>query len=46
MVQFGFFTGKELAAAKTFKVSSMVNETNLANADGTNNLISGAPGTS
>jgi hypothetical protein len=33
--------GKELAAAKAFKVSSMVYRTNLANANGTNNLISG-----
>jgi len=46
MVQFGFFTGKELAAAKAFKVSSMVYGTNLANTDGTNNLIPGAPGAS
>jgi NitT/TauT family transport system substrate-binding protein len=41
MVQFGFFTGRELAAAKAFKVSSMVYGTNLANTDGTNKLISG-----
>jgi len=42
MVQFGFFTGRELAAAKAFKVSSMVYQDNLANADGTSRLVSGA----
>lgn len=41
MVQFGFFTGRELTAAKAFKVGSMVYETNLANPDGTSRLISG-----
>jgi NitT/TauT family transport system substrate-binding protein len=41
MVQFGFFTGKELAAAKTFNVSGMVYDTNLALANGGSNLISG-----
>ncbi|MGH3268128.1 MAG: hypothetical protein ACRDN1_03515 [Trebonia sp.] len=41
MVQFGFFTGRELAAARAFKVSSMVYGTNLASTDGTNKLISG-----
>jgi hypothetical protein len=34
-------TGRELAAAKSFKVSSMVYGSNLASANGTNNLISG-----
>jgi len=41
MVQFGFFTGRELTAARAFKVGSMVYQTNLANADGTSRLISG-----
>jgi hypothetical protein len=41
MVQFGFFAGRQLAAAKAFKVSGMVYGTNLANTDGTNKLISG-----
>jgi len=44
MVQFGFFTGRELTAAKAFKVQSMVYETNLANGDGTSKLISGTSG--
>jgi NitT/TauT family transport system substrate-binding protein len=46
MVQFGFFTGQELAADKAFTVSSMVYGPNLANANGTSNLIPGASGAS
>ena len=41
MVQFGFFTGRELAAAKAFKVGNMVYQDNLANADGTSRLVNG-----
>jgi NitT/TauT family transport system substrate-binding protein len=44
MVQFGFFTGRKLTAARAFKVSSMVYATNLANSNGNSNLISGVPG--
>ena len=42
MVRFGFFTGKDLAAAKAFKVTSMIYDTNIANPDGGTNLIPGA----
>ena len=41
MVRFGFFTGKELAEAKAFKVSSMVYDPNVANANGESSLTPG-----
>lgn len=44
MVPFGFFTGKELAAAKAFKVSSIVYGANRADANGQSTLISGKSG--
>lgn len=41
MVQFGFFSGKELAAARAFSVSSMVYDANIANTNGGSNLLAG-----
>ena len=41
MIQFGFFTGKQLAAAKAFQASSVVYPENIANANGVSNLLAG-----
>lgn len=41
MVEFGFFKGKTLAAAKAFKAANVVYTANLANADGTTPLLGG-----
>jgi len=41
MIQFGFFSGKQLAAAKAFHAANVVYTDNLANASGVSNLLAG-----
>jgi NitT/TauT family transport system substrate-binding protein len=41
MIEFGFFTGKQLAAAKAFQVKNAVYPANLANASGQSSLLAG-----
>jgi NitT/TauT family transport system substrate-binding protein len=41
MIEFGFFKGKQLAAAKAFQVKNVAYAANLANADGESGLLAG-----
>jgi NitT/TauT family transport system substrate-binding protein len=41
MIQFGFFKGKQLAAAKEFQVKKVIYPANLSNADGQTGLLGG-----
>jgi NitT/TauT family transport system substrate-binding protein len=41
MIEFGFFTGKQLATAKSFQVKNAVYRANLANASGQSSLLAG-----
>jgi NitT/TauT family transport system substrate-binding protein len=41
MIQFGFFKGKQLAAAKAFQVKKVIYPANLSNADGQTGLLGG-----
>jgi NitT/TauT family transport system substrate-binding protein len=41
MIQFGFFTGKNLAVAKAFQAKNVVYPENLANANGQSDLLAG-----
>ena len=41
MIQFGFFKGKQLTAAKEFQVKNVIYPANLSNADGQTGLLGG-----
>jgi hypothetical protein len=41
MIEFGFFTGKQLTAAKDFRAKNVVYTANLANANGQTSLLGG-----
>jgi len=41
MIEFGFFSGKQLTAAKAFQVKNAVYSANLANASGQSSLLAG-----